>query len=111
MNPNEMKNYFCLLFSNLQALCPRDTGNMYRHITVGEDEDNYYIFINAPTARNYDYARAVNEGLRAKFYGTKMTSKERKNYKWIEKAIARTTKVFNGDNYNEGVSNDNQRMD
>ena len=40
-----------------------------------------------------------------------MTSKERKNYKWIEKAIARTTKVFNGDNYNEGVSNDNQRMD
>lgn len=108
MTPNEMKNYFSLLYANLQAFCPKDTRNMYRHITIGEDEKYYYIFVNAPTTRGYDYARAVNEGLRAKYYGVEMTPKEAANYRWIEKAIYRTTKVFNGNNYNEGITeNDN----
>lgn len=96
MQPNELDNFMNLLFAELLNRCPKDTGNMVNHILIGETEDYYEITITAPKD-NYDYARSVNYALNAKADGRALSVKEAKNYRWIEKAIARSTEVFTGD--------------
>lgn len=80
--------YMNQLFSLLQSTCPVDTGNMLKNIKMEETDDAFFIYINAPHPNgNYDYARAVNYGLKAKAENRQMSSKEKRNYHWVERAV------------------------
>lgn len=82
-----VQTFYYNLLQVLYPTCPYDTGNMVSHIELEETPEYFLIKINAPTAKGYDYAEAVNEGLAAKFYGRPRSTKEERNYHWIQRAV------------------------
>ena len=85
--------YYYNLLQILYPTCPYDTGNMLSHISLTETPEEFIIKINAPTARGYDYARAVNEGLAAKYYNRPRTAKEERNYHWVQRAVEQAARL------------------
>lgn len=92
--------FYYNLLQVLYPTCPYDTGNMLSHIVLSETPEYFIIKINAPTAKGYDYAIAVNEALCAQYQGRTRSIKEERNYHWVQRAIkqaAQLTGQFYGD--------------
>lgn len=94
------RDFYYLLYMTLLATCPVDTRNMVSHITLEDAGDHWIITISGPaideSGKFFDYARAVNYGLNAIEQGRPMSTKESRNYKWIERAIKRASMLATG---------------
>ena len=69
------------LYDKLIMSCPVDTGEMQTSISLSDYGDYYQIDINV------FYAQYVN-------YNRQRTSKERKNYKWVERVIEEVGQMY-----------------
>ena len=100
--------FYYYLLQVLYPTCPYDTGNMVSHIVLDETPEYFIIKINAPTARGYDYAVAVNEALCAQAQGRTRSIKEERNYHWIQRAIKQAAQLtagqFSGDINSGGIT-------
>ena len=85
--------FYYNLLQVLYPTCPYDTGNMLSHISLEETPEYFIIKINAPTAKGYDYAEAVNEGLCAEFQGRPRSAKEERNYHWVQRAVEQAARL------------------
>ena len=88
-----------LLFGNLLAQCPFDTGNMKSNIVMYEYDNCYEIEINAPKENKEnkeEYAKDVNYALKAKRDGRPMSPKEHHNYMWVERTMKQTCESIGG---------------
>ena len=85
--------FYYNLLQVLYPTCPYDTGNMVSHISLEETPQEFIIKINAPTAKGFDYAIAVNEGLAAKAQGRSRSAKEQRNYHWVQRAVKQAAQL------------------
>ena len=85
--------FYYNLLQVLYPTCPYDTGNMVSHIVVEETPEYFVVKINAPTAKGYDYAIAVNEGLCAAYQGRTRSVKEERNYHWVQRAVQQAAQL------------------
>ena len=76
----ESSTFAQMLYANLVARSPIDTGNMQSSIRLEETPSEYIITIAT------DYAQSVN-------YNDQHTPKLRKNFEWVEKTIKSTAQL------------------
>ncbi len=88
--------FYYLLWSNLVAMCPYDTGNMQSNIKLYDYGDYWEIEITAPNEKSGDYAKDVNYALKAKRDGRAPKGKEIHNYMWVERTIKQTAESISG---------------
>lgn len=87
-----VRDFYYVLFTTLIANCPVDTRNMVSNITLEDYGDYWLIKISGPSLTSkgfYDYAEAVN-------YNQQRTSKEARNYMWVERVIQQVSHLFGG---------------
>lgn len=90
-------NFYYNFYTNLLAVMPKDTGNMLSSTKMYEDYENFYVLITAKN-KNYDYARSVNYGLKAKADNRPMTFKEMRNYMFVENCLKQAS-ILTGGSY------------
>ena len=86
-----MRDFYYVLYTTLLANAPKDTHNMVRNITLTDLGDAWLIRISGPTAKGFDYARAVNEMPNIVKSGP---NKVKINYHWIERTIQQVSQLF-----------------
>ena len=86
--------FYYNLYAVLIPTCPVRTGNMQRHIQMEVQPDYIYVKIEAPNEKTgFDYALAVNEGLAAKAQNRERSTKEERNYHWVQRALEQAGKL------------------
>ena len=85
------RDFYYVLYTTLLANCPKDKHNMVQNITLTDMGDVWLIRISGPTAKGYDYARAVNEMQGVVKSGR---NKGKVNYKWIERTVEQVSRLF-----------------
>ena len=84
------RDFYYVLYTTLQANCPKDTFNMVDHITLTDMGDYWIISISGPRD-GYDYARDVNEQQLPTQSGP---NKGKINYHWVERTIKQVSHLF-----------------
>lgn len=90
---NEERLFYINLWTVLLAKIPIDTGNMITHTELQDYGNWWKLIISGPLKDGDDYARAVNEGLNAKFNERAMTAKEERNYHFVQTSIEQAAQL------------------